>query len=74
MSWCGGGEIRPMPGGVAQPRDQFVDLVAGQLAALAGLGALRDLDLQHLGIDQVFGGDAEAAGGDLLDLAALAVP
>ena len=49
-------------------RDHRVDLVPGQLAALAGLGALRDLDLQHLGVDQVGRGDAEATGGDLLDL------
>lgn len=60
--------------GVAQPGDQFVDLVAGQLAALAGLGALGDLDLQHLGIDQVFRGHAEAAGGHLLDLERFSVP
>src|SRR4029077_7936242 len=44
------------------------DLATGELAAFAGLGALRDLDLQHLGARQVLGGDAEAAGGDLLDL------
>ena len=31
---------------VAHARDRLVDLVAGQLAALAGLRALRDLDLQ----------------------------
>ncbi len=36
----------------AQPRDHLVDLVPGQLTALAGLRALRDLDLQHLGIDR----------------------
>src|SRR6202012_5284707 len=47
--------------------DGLVDLVSGQLAAFAGLGALRDLDLHHVGIDQIFRGDAEAAGGDLLD-------
>jgi hypothetical protein len=57
--------------GVAQPRDQRIDLAARQLAAFAGLGALRDLDLQHFGTDQVGRGHAEAAGGDLLDLAAL---
>jgi hypothetical protein len=51
--------------------DGLVDLVAGQLAALAGLGALRHLDLQHVGVDEVFGGDAEPAGGDLLDRRAL---
>ena len=43
----------------------------GKLSALAGLGALRDLDLQHFGIDQVFGRDAETARGDLLDLGIL---
>ena len=71
MSWCGGGEISPTPGvRVAHPGDDLVDLVAGQLAALAGLGALGDLDLQLVGVDQVVHGDAEAAGGDLLDGAA----
>ena len=55
---------------VAQAGDQAVDLAAGQLAALAGLGALGDLDLQHFGVDQVLRGDAEAAGGHLLDLRA----
>ena len=45
----------------------LVDLVAGQLAALAGLGALRHLDLQLVGVDQVVAGDAEAARGHLLD-------
>jgi hypothetical protein len=55
----------------AQARDHLVDLVPRQLAALAGLRALRDLDLQHLGIDQVFRRDAEAPRGDLLDLGIL---
>ena len=50
--------------GLGDPR---VDLVAGQLAALAGLRALRHLDLQVVGVDQVVARDAEAAGGDLLD-------
>ena len=54
---------------VAHPADVVVDLVAGQLAALAGLGALRHLDLQVGGVRQVVGRDAEAAGGDLLDRA-----
>ena len=44
--------------------------MAGQLSALAGLGALRHLDLQLVGVDQVIGGDAEAGRGDLLDRAA----
>ncbi len=53
---------------VAQLRDHLVDFVPRQLAALAGLGALGDLDLQDLGVDQVVRGHAEAAGGHLLDL------
>ena len=60
----------------ARPRktqlgDHLVDLVAGQLSALTGLGALRHLDLQHFRVDQIFGGHAETAGGDLLDLGVL---
>ncbi|MCY1231244.1 hypothetical protein D9M72_436860 [compost metagenome] len=53
--------------GIAQAGDQAVDLAAGQLAALAGLGALGHLDLQHVGIDKILGGHAEAARRDLLD-------
>ena len=68
MSWCGGGEIRPTPWRrVAQAGDVAVDLVARQLAALAGLGALGDLDLDLVGVDEVVDGHAEAPGGDLLD-------
>ncbi len=68
MSWCGGGEIRPdARRRVAHAGDVGVDLVAGQLAALAGLGALRHLDLDVVGVDQVLGGDAEASRGHLLD-------
>ena len=52
---------------VAHLGDDRVDLVAGQLAAFAGLRALRHLDLHHVGVDQVLGGHAEAARGDLLD-------
>ncbi len=59
--------------GVAQAGDLLGDLVAGQLAALAGLGALGHLDLQLVGVDQVLGGDPEAAGGDLLDAGVLVV-
>ena len=51
-----------------QLRDHLVNLVARQLPAFAGLGALRDLDLDDLGIDEILGGDAEAAGRNLLDL------
>ena len=53
--------------------DGRVDLVAGQLAAFAGLGALRHLDLHHVGIDEIFGRDAEPARGDLLDRRALRI-
>src|SRR5207253_988191 len=54
-------------GRVADARDHRVDLVAGQLAAFAGFCALRHLDLHHVGVDQIFGGDAEPPRGDLLD-------
>ena len=52
---------------VAQARDLLRDLVAGELAALARLRALRDLDLELVGERGVLGGDAEARRGDLLD-------
>ncbi len=52
---------------VPEPRDQLGDLMAGKLAALAGLGALDDLDLELLGPHQVFRGDAEACRRNLLD-------
>ena len=52
----------------ADRRDVLVDLGAGQLAALARLGALRHLDLDLLGRHQVGGRHAEAARRDLLDL------
>src|SRR5262249_36921476 len=42
----------------------------GQLAALTGLGALRHLDLDLVGVDQVLAGHAEASRGDLFDGAA----
>ena len=53
--------------GLAHLRDPGIDLLAGQVAALAGLGALGHLDLDLDGASQVAGGHAEAAGGDLLD-------
>ena len=55
---------------VADARDGLVHLMAGKLAALAGFGALGDLDLQLVGVHQVVGGDAEAARGHLLHRAA----
>ena len=43
------------------------DLEAGKLTALAGLCALRDLDLDLTAVVEVFGGYAEPSRGDLLD-------
>ena len=56
---------------ITQLGDQAVDLAAGQLPAFTRLGALGDLDLQHFGVDQVFRGHPETAGGHLLDFRAL---
>ncbi len=50
--------------GLGDPR---VHLVAGELPALAGLGALGHLDLQVVGVGQVLSGDAEAPRRHLLD-------
>ena len=44
-----------------------VHLVARKLAALAGFGALRNFNLQLVGIDQIGGGDAEAPGSYLFN-------
>ena len=52
---------------VAQAGNEFGDLVAGQLAAFSGLGALGDLDFELFGVGQVFGGNAEAGAGHLFD-------
>ena len=51
----------------------YLYFFAGKLAALAGLGALRDLDLQLVGVGQVVGRHAKAAAGNLLDGTALGV-
>ena len=61
-------------GRVAHPGDLLVDLVTRQLAAFARLRALGHLDLDVVGVDQVLGGDAEAAGRHLLDCRALRIP
>ena len=53
--------------------DVLIDLVAGQLTTFAGLCALRHLDLDVVGIDQVLGRDAKASRRDLLDARAHAV-
>mmetsp|Transcript_117754 Transcript_117754/g.311111 ORF Transcript_117754/g.311111 Transcript_117754/m.311111 type:complete len:313 (+) Transcript_117754:290-1228(+) len=57
-------------GRLAGLRDLADDLVAGQLAALARLGALRELDLYLVRVGQVLRRNAEAARGHLLDLRA----
>ena len=56
-------------GRVTDLGDPRRDLGTGQVAALAGLGALGELDLQVGGVHQVIAGDAEAGGCDLLDAA-----
>ena len=53
---------------MAQTGDQLRNLVAGKLAAFAGLRSLGDLDLDLLGVGQIFGGDSKARGGHLLHL------
>ncbi|MNE12389.1 hypothetical protein D3C80_1051870 [compost metagenome] len=47
--------------------NRCIHLVAGQLTALAGLCTLRHLDLQHVGIDEIFRRHTKAARGNLLD-------
>src|SRR5579875_3795250 len=49
----------------ARERPLYLDLLAGQLAALARLGALRDLDLQLVRVGQVHRAHAEAPARDL---------
>src|SRR5512143_295569 len=52
---------------VAHPRDVLVDLVAGKLTTFAGLGALRHLDLQIVGVDEIFRRHAKPTRRHLLD-------
>ena len=58
----------------AQRRDVGRRLAPGQLAALAGLGALRDLDLELVGTGEVRGSHPEACRRHLLDLRVVAAP
>ena len=58
---------------MANARDGIIDLAAGQLAALAGLGALGNFDLQLVGIGEVPDGHAKSARGNLLNRRALGV-
>ena len=64
-----GRDERDAGDGVARLGDDVVHLEAGQLSALAGLGALGHLDLYLFGVHQIFCRHAEAAAGDLLGLA-----
>ena len=64
----GRGRDEPHAGGaVAGAGDPRVDLAAGQLAALAGLCALGQFDLDLLRRDEVLAGDAEPRRRHLLD-------
>ena len=53
--------------------DDRVHLVSGQLSALARLGALHHLDLDHVGVDEVFRRHPKATGRHLLDRGALRI-
>ena len=55
---------------VARLGNPRIHLVARQLSTLARLGSLRHLDLQVVGVHEVFAGDTKAAAGHLLDAAA----
>src|SRR5712692_10448440 len=54
--------------GVPDARDVFADLLRGQLAALTGFRALRDLDFEFFGVNEIIRRDPETSRGDLLDL------
>ena len=53
--------------GVPHLGDDLIHLVAGQLTALTGLGALRHLDLHHAGVDEILRRHPEATRRHLLD-------
>src|SRR5262249_48173549 len=54
---------------MANAGDDFIDFMSRELAAFARLRALRHLDLELIGADQIFAGDAEARGSNLFDSA-----
>src|ERR1035441_4478776 len=58
---------------MARARDDLIDLVTRQLAALTGLRALGHFDLDFVRVDQVVSGYTEAAARDLFDGAAAQV-
>ena len=55
------------------PGDPGINLLTGELSALAGLGALSHLDLKLLSVDQIFTGNTEPARCDLLDSAVFGI-
>ena len=59
---------------MTDPCDVFVHLMAWQLPAFAGLCALGHLDLDIVGVDQIFSRDAEASGCNLFDRGPHRVP
>ena len=61
-------------GRMAQTGDQVGDLHTGQLATLAGLGPLGDLDLKFFALVQIFGSDTETTRSNLLDLGRRVIP
>ena len=67
MRW--GRDERDAGDGIARLGDNIVHLEAGQLTAFAWLGTLCHLDLNLLGIHQIFSRHAEAARCNLLGLA-----
>ena len=52
---------------VPSRRDDLIDFVAGEFAALAGLCSLSDLDLQLVGVREIPARHTEPAARDLLD-------
>src|SRR5258708_523836 len=54
--------------GVPDSRDVFADFLGGQLAALAGLRALRHLDFEFFSVDEIIRRDSKTSRGDLFDL------
>src|SRR5467141_2916499 len=54
--------------GVPDARDVFADFLGGQLSALTRLRALRHLDFEFFGVDEIIRRDSKTSRGDLLDL------
>src|SRR5260370_14666096 len=54
--------------GVADARDVFADFFGGQLAALAGFGALGHFDFEFFSVDEIIRGDSKTPRSDLVDL------